>query len=140
MSDLRYKEVEKWIDFHIGSYNYFGIRSFVKSAADNELEKDYPQAPFTAKEVLEWAIWNDEESFFLTPGAQAIEGEKTSDYLFGAPKIDPLTNTVNSKEAQNGVIVEYAQKTLFSLGGVVLTIGGVLLLYKFASAKVTKLA
>jgi len=136
----RYKEIEKWIDNEIGAFDYFGIRALVKSAADNTLKEDYPDVPYTAKEILQWAEWNDKSSFFMTPGGQAIDGEQTSDYFFGAPAVDPRTGERNTTAEQNGVIVEFAKSSANSLFKVGLALAAVALLYQYSSAKVKKMA
>lgn len=103
------QEIENYIDDRFGSWNYFGIRGFVKSALDNTLAQDYPDSPYSAKEVIEWAEWNDKDSILPTAGMQAIKGEETSDYLFGAPKVDPRTGEKNTQSKVDGIIVDGAK-------------------------------
>lgn len=136
----RYKDIGAWIDDNIGAFDYFGIRALVKSAADNNLKADYPNIPYTAKDIIEWAEWNDEESFLMTPGAQALSGEKTSDYLFGAPAIDPRTEKMNTTAVKNGVIVEMANSAGSKLLYYGLALGAIAILYQFGSAKAINLA
>lgn len=135
----KYNEIESWIDNEFGSYNYFGIRSFVKSAMDNTLHVEYPQSPYNAKEVIEWAEYNDNDSFFFTAGGQAIEGETFSDTVFGAPDINPVTQKPNSQAVKDGVIlgtIKSGASTMFKVG---LTLGAIALLFSFSSAKARKL-
>jgi len=132
-------EIEKYIDDEFGSWNYFGIRSFVKSAMDNTLHVEYPDSPYSAKEVIEWSEWNDNESFLFTPGGQAIAGETISDEVLGAPDINPRTGKENTQAVKDGLVVGTLKSASSSMLKVGLALGAIGLLYTFSTAKMKKL-
>lgn len=133
-----YKEISKYLDDKYGFWSYFDIRSVVKSAMDNTLKEDYPNIPYSAADIISWAKWNDKESFLMTPGEQAINGEKTAQELFGAPVVDPLTGKKNSKEKVDGVIVTTLKKTGVNALKIVGVLAAAALAYTYLEVKVKK--
>jgi len=135
---LKFEEIENWIDAEFGWYNYIGIRAYVKSAMDNTLATEYPNSPYTAKEVIQWAEWNDKESFLFTPGGQAIEGEEFSDEYLGTPEINPRTGQKNSQAKQDGKILSTAKKVKSSMTNALILLAIAGLAWQSLSAKVKK--
>jgi len=123
-SEALNKNIGEWVNSQFGYFDYFDTRAFVVSAMNNTLKQDYPHAPYTAGEVIEWAKWNDKNSFFITAGEQAINGQKIEQSLFGKPKINPLTNKPNSKADTIGVVGKFSN-TIQSGFLKLLFIGGV---------------
>lgn len=133
----KFNEIEIYVDDKFGSYNYFGIRSFVKSAMDNTLHVEYPNTPYSAKEIIEWAEYNDNESYFFTAGGQAIDGETYSDEVLGAPDINPRTGKKNTQAVKDGAILSAVKSGTTSIVFIGLAAA---LFYTYANAKVKKAA
>lgn len=133
------EEIEAWIDANSPFISYMWIRGLVKSAKDNTLHVDYPECPYSAKEILLWAIWNDEESILMTPGGQAIEGQELWQEIAGTPEIDPMTGKRNSDADINGAVKQFGSSVAMDLFKVGLTLGVLSLLFQFLGAKARKM-
>jgi len=125
-SEALNKNISEWVNSQFGYFDYFDTRAFVVSATNNTLKQDYPHSPYTAREVILWAKWNEDNSFLFTPGGQALSGQETTQAIFGKPEIDPLTEKPNSKADTLGVVGKVANdiqsgfiKTLIVGGGIV---------------------
>lgn len=130
------EEVDQYINDYFGYFDYFDTRAYVVSAMNNTLDQEYPNTPFTAGEVIAWAKWNDENSYFMTAGKQAIEGETVSQEIFGTPDINPQTNKANSQDAKNGYIGNLSNDLQNGALTAVLYIGASFLLYEYLKKRV----
>jgi len=130
------QEVGEYVNDYFGYFDYFDTRDFVVSAMNNTLKKDYPKSPFTAGEVIAWAKWNDENSYFMTAGKQAIKGQTISQEIFGTPEINPATNQQNSKEDINGYVGNVANEIQAQSIKLVLIVGASFLLYEYFKKRV----
>ena len=144
LSTSTFNSITNWIDENIGWWNYFGIRSLIKSAADNTLDQEYPQVPYSARELLLWAEENDKQSFLMTPGGQAIDGENMWHEVAGTPEINPMTGKRNSEEDRNGFVkntwndTQILMKKTLIYGGVILA--GAIILKPMSEEFAKKLA
>jgi hypothetical protein len=137
--EIHFNEISKFFDEKYGFFSYFDIRSVVKSAMDNTIKEDYPNIPYSAADIIAWAKWNDEESFFITPGAQAISAQEVSHELFGAPKVDPETGVINSQAAQDGYVGQLAKSATSGAIKIAAVVAAAALGYTFLKAKAKKI-
>lgn len=117
--DTRSK-IEKYFD----ELYYWEHRDIVYEARKNNLHNAYPNVPFSAKEVLEYALKDCEDSIIPGASCNAIDGAENYTALMGEPELDPLTGKQNSIEDRTGLIdhtitklsdgVNEAQKKLFT--------------------------
>jgi hypothetical protein len=89
--------LEKYMD----DLNYFEKRVLITDSLHNRSIT----APFTKKEIIEYAYKEASEGMF-NASYNAINGYENDVYFIGKPEIDPLTNQENSQEEQKGVLTD----------------------------------
>lgn len=105
----KYDEINKWYDSEFNMFTeYIGIRPYMESVFNNTLEKDYPELPFKAYEMVLWAKQANDEAFFNHASWSALQDFDTAGDWFGHPKYDVVHDRVNSESDQNGIIGEIA--------------------------------